>query len=86
MPCSDTENLTIQLACRALDADSRVPELKKRVETFAGGFQMPGFDVKAIDHTTPDKGIANGIGDHPMEKLETDNKDHSIPALNPVPN
>ena len=72
--------------CRALDADSRVPELKKRVEAFAGGFQMPGFDVKSIDHSTPGKGIANGIGDHDMKKLETDDQDHSNMAINPTPN
>ena len=66
---------------RALDIDPRVPELKKKVESFAGGFQMPGFDVKAIDHKV---GQANGFANgHP--DIETDGQDHSNPVLNPVP-
>lgn len=74
--------ICISWRCRALDSDSRVPELKKRVEGFAGGFEMPGFDVKAIDHKVAQaNGYANGH--HP--ELETDGKDHANPVLNPVP-
>ncbi len=68
--------------CRALDVDPRVPELKKKVEEFAGSFEMPGFDVKAIDHKVAQaNGFANGH--HP--ELETDGQDHANPVLNPVP-
>jgi len=56
--------------------------LKKKVEEFAGSFEMPGFDVKAIDHKAAQaNGFANGH--HP--ELETDGQDHANPVLNPVP-
>ena len=67
---------------RALDTDARVPELKKKVESFAGGFQMPGFDVKSIDHKV---GQANGFANGHSPDIETDGQDHSNPVLNPVP-
>ena len=68
---------------RALDSDSRVPELKKKVEAFASGFEMPGFDVKSIDHKI---GQANGFANgHHSADIETDGQDHANPVLNPVP-
>ena len=70
------------LHCRALDTDPRVPELKKKVESFAGGFQMPGFDVKSIDHKV---GQANGFANGHHPEIQTDGQDHSNPVLNPVP-
>ena len=74
--------LTAACCCRALDVDPRVPELKKKVEDFAGSFEMPGFDVKSIDHKAAHANQTNGFANG---HLETDGKDHSNPVLNPVP-
>lgn len=83
--CKDLQNKHGRLLKdfnKALDVDPRVPELKKKVEEFAGIFEMPGFDVKAIDHKVAQaNGFANGH--HP--ELETDGQDHANPVLNPVP-
>ena len=80
--CWPQHAVLLHQCCRALDVDPRVPELKKKVEEFAGSFEMPGFDVKAIDHKVAQaNGFANGH--HP--ELETDGQDHANPVLNPVP-
>ncbi len=43
---------------RGLENNSELTSLRKRVEEFAGGFAMPGFDVAAIQQTAP---AADGI-------------------------
>lgn len=41
--------------CRGLENNAELADLRKRVEEFAGGFAMPGFDVTAIQQS------ANGV-------------------------
>ena len=77
-------NIVMCLPRRALDSDPRVPELKKKVEDFAGSFEMPGFDVKSIDHKAVKQNQTNGFSNGHLESNGT-SQDHAIPALNPVP-
>ncbi len=41
--------------CRALESSQELVELRKRVEQFAGGFAMPGFDVTVLDQAANGK-------------------------------
>lgn len=37
------------MCCRGIEADPRLPEIKRKVEAFASSFPMPGF---AVGHST----------------------------------
>lgn len=46
--CQLAAHLMLAPSCRGLESNERMSKLRREVESFAGGFEMPGFDVRTI--------------------------------------